>query len=147
MSITVPAAARGDYRLAKAYLSRDGSERRIFERLEDCKRRFHLALDRRSDDHFDPATDTIAWDPYSALRTTRGGRQTPALGLGHEAAHAIEDPALESRLDARADSRYDSAEERRVICGPERHAARTLGEAVRYDHRGSVYRVATPVSR
>lgn len=145
--ISIPTNARSDYELARAYLCRDSVERGLFERLEHGARRFHLAIDRRGDDRFDPNTDTIAWDPYSALRTTHGGSQSPALGLGHEIAHAVESPARESTLAARALPRYDNAEERRVIRGSERHAARTLGESVRFDHRGSTYRVATPVSR
>ena len=119
----------------------------LFARLQHSHRSFELSINRRGDDHFDPNTNTIAWDPYSALRTTHGGRQSPALGLAHELAHAAERPDREDALSAQAVNRYDTAEERRVICGPERHAARRLGEAVRYDHRGSIYRVATPVSR
>ena len=145
--ISVPAGARPDYVLAREYLSRDPVERRLFERLDRSAHHFHLRIDRRGDDHFDPDTNTIAWDPYSALRTTRGGTQSPALGLGHEVAHAVENPTREAALSARALPRYDDAEERRVIRGSECHAAHTLGEAVRFDHRGSIYRVATPVSR
>lgn len=145
--ISIPAAARADYLLARAYLCRDRVERRLFERAEASTRHFHLRIDDRSDDHFDPNTNTIAWDPYSALRTTRGGTQSPALGLGHELAHAVEAPGREAALSARILAHYDSAEERRVIRGSERHAAHTLGEGVRFDHRGTTYRVATPVSR
>jgi len=147
MAITVPPAARLDYALAKAYLARDTMERRLFERLERLPRHFHLTINHRNDDHFDPSNDTIAWDPYSALRTKRGGTQSPALGLGHEVAHAVESPARESVLMNRPLRNYDNDEERRVICGTERHAAKTLGEAIRYDHRGTTFRVATPVSR
>lgn len=145
--ISIPAAARSDYDLARAYLTRDSGERRLFQRLSSSARHFHLTINHHDDDHFDPNTNTIAWDPYSALRTTQGGTQTPALGLGHEIAHAVEAPSREDRLDARRLPRYDNAEERRVIRGSEAHAARTLGEAVRFDHGGSTYRVATPVSR
>lgn len=145
--ITVPAAARSDYDLARAYLTRDPLERRLFERLNGSVRHFRLTINHRDDDHFDPNTDTIAWDPYSALRTTQGGTQSPALGLGHEVAHAVEAPSREDRLTARRLPLYDNAEERRVIRGSESHAAHTLGEAVRFDHRGTTYRVATPVSR
>jgi hypothetical protein len=147
MAIVVPARARADFELARAYLIRDGAERRLFERLDSSARTFRLAIDRRGDDHFDPDTDTIAWDPYSALRTTRGGRQSPALGLGHEIAHAVESPRVQAELSARVRARYDNAEEARVIKGSEHHAARTLGENVRFDHRGTLYRVRTPVSR
>jgi hypothetical protein len=145
--ISVPAVARSDYELARAYLTRDPIERRLFERLDRSTRHFHLLINHRDDDHFDPDSNTIAWDPYSALRTTSGGTQSPALGLGHELAHAVEAPAREAALTARALPRYDDAEERRVIRGSERHAAHTLGEGVRFDHRGTTYRVPTPVSR
>ena len=147
MSIVLPARAQADYNLAKAYLRRDSTERRLFVSLESSRRRFRLSINHRGDDHFDPATNTIAWDPYSALRTTRGGMQSPALGLGHEVAHAVEAPAREASLSDRVRPGYDNAEEARVIRGSERHAARTLGEAVRFDHRGNLYRVHTPVSR
>jgi len=147
MSLCVPRGARSDYVLARAYLSRDPIERRLFRRLDESTRHFHLTINDRDDDHFDPQTNTIAWDPYSALRTSRGGTQSPALGLGHEVAHAVEAPSREALLARQALPRYDDAEERRVIRGSERHAARTLGEAIRYDHRGTTYRVATPVSR
>ncbi len=145
--ISIPASARSNYDLARAYLSRDPSQRHLFERIDRSARHFHLTINRRNDDHFDPNSNTIAWDPYSALRTTRGGTQSPALGLGHELAHAAEPPNREASLAARALPRYDDVEERRVIRGSEAHAARTLGEGVRFDHRGSAYRVATPVSR
>ncbi|HEX8805731.1 MAG TPA: hypothetical protein VF741_02235, partial [Candidatus Aquilonibacter sp.] len=98
-------------------------------------------------DHFDPSDDEIAWDPYSALRPTNGGRQSPALGLGHEVDHAVEDPCAESRLQDTADTRYDNAEERRVVTGSEAHAARMLGESVRHDHRGKTFRVTSPIAR
>ena len=145
--ISVPRAARADYDLAKAYLCRDPFERGIFEKLHTSHRHFRLTINRRNDDHFDPNTNTIAWDPYSAMRTTRGGTQSPALGLGHELDHAVESPSKEVSLSSQRISKYDTMEERRVIRGSERHAARTLGEATRFDHRGHCYRVATPVSR
>ena len=147
MAISIPAAARADYHLAKVYLCRDSAERRIFARAEHLQRTIRITLDRRGDDRYDPNTGTIAWDPGSALRTTRGGSQSPALGLAHELDHAVESPSREDALSNSRIAGYDTLEERRVIRGSERHAARTLGEAVRYDHRGSAYRVATPVSR
>lgn len=145
--ISVPAGARSDYNLAREYLMRDSVERRLFERLNASPRHFYLTINHRNDDHFDPNNDTIAWDPYSALRIAQGGTQSPALGLGHEVAHAVEAPSREDALTSHRLPLYDNAEERRVIRGSESHAAHTLGEAVRFDHRGSTYRVATPVSR
>jgi len=148
-TLTLPATADGVYETAKRYLSHDPREARLFDRLEHARdgRRYHLAINHRDDDHFDPSSNTITWDPYSALRTTRGGRQSPALGLGHEIDHAVERPVTQARLQAIPDARYDNAEERRVITGSERHAARVLHESVRYDHGGTTYRVASPVLR
>src|SRR5271166_1156276 len=98
-SLRVPKSVVAQYREAKAYLSRDPVERHLFSRLEHAHgRHFVLTTNRRNDDHFDPNDDTIAWDPYSALRTTRGGHQSPALGLGHEVDHAVERRSLADRL-------------------------------------------------
>ncbi|HEY1428562.1 MAG TPA: hypothetical protein VGF18_03250 [Candidatus Tumulicola sp.] len=131
---------------AERYVCRDPGERALFDRLErDPSRTYRLTVNHRNDDHFDPRTDTIAWDPYSALRTTNGGRQSPALGLGHEVAHAVEPRDIEQRLAHHRLARYDNAEERRVIRGSECRAARTLGEATRKDHDGTCYRVSSPV--
>ncbi len=148
-TLAVPRADNALYVQAKRYLSRDPVEKRLFHRLEDARdgREYHLTINHRNDDHFNPSNDEIAWDPYSALRTTRGGRQSPALGLGHEVDHAVENVRAERRLNCTPDTRYDTAEERRVIDGSERHAAKTLHESIRYDHAGSTYRVASPVCR
>lgn len=135
------------YRQARAYLCRDGWERRIFHTLQAQRQRVHLRLNSRNDDSYNADTHVLHWDPFSALRTTGGGRQSPALGLGHEADHATEPRAALLRGWNRALARYDDAEERRVIRGSEAHAARTLGEAQRHDHAGRCYRVATPVAR
>jgi hypothetical protein len=148
-TLAVPGADDALYKQAKAYLSRDPREAKLFSKLEHARdgRTYHLTVNHRNDDHFDPSDDEIAWDPYSALRTTNGGRQSPALGLGHEVDHAVEDPRTEERLQDTPDVRYDNAEERRVIAGSETHAARTLGECVRRDHSGTTYRVSSPVAR
>ncbi|MEO6912846.1 MAG: hypothetical protein ABI182_02340 [Candidatus Baltobacteraceae bacterium] len=145
--IAIPASAAHDFRSARKYLARDPIERNIFHRLEMSKTRFHLWINHRNNDSFDPNTDTIAWDPGSALRTTGGGRQSPALGLGHEADHAAEDPKINQHLSSIPDRHYDNKEERRVITGSERHAARILGESIRHDHGGTTYRVDAPTDR
>ena len=148
-TLAVPRSDDAVYQQAKTYLSRDPVEAKLFRALEHSLdgRQYELTINNRNDDHFDPNDDEIAWDPYSALRTTNGGKQSPALGLGHEVDHAIEDPRVADRLRNTPDPCYDNAEERRVIMGSERHAARTLGESVRYDHGGSTYRVNSPVTR
>ena len=147
-SLEVPATAEESYEIAKAYLCKDTLERQLFYRLEHAHSRdYTLSINDRNDDHYDPNSNTIAWDPYSALRTTSGGRQSPALGLGHEIDHAVENARTADRLRNTPDSKFDTAEEHRVIMGSEAHAARTLGEGVRRDHGGNTYRVASPIAR
>ena len=147
-SLDVPATAENAYDMSKSYLCKDSVERRLFDRLEHAGRKHYtLQINYRNDDHYDPDSNTIAWDPYSALRTTSGGRQSPALGLGHEIDHAVEKVRIAERLRNTPNLRYDNAEERRVISGSEAHAARTLGEDIRHDHGGRTYRVASPIAR
>jgi len=145
-SLRVPAFAERDFRSATRYLGRDSVMRHVLERVEHSRTEYTLRIVHNGADRYEPDTHTVVWDPLSALRTTAGGRQSPALGLGHELAHAAARPA---RFDAgyvRRLRAYDNAEERRVIRGAEAHAARTLGEATRWDHRGTAYRVASPVA-
>ncbi|HET7813221.1 MAG TPA: hypothetical protein VFL13_02480 [Candidatus Baltobacteraceae bacterium] len=145
--LDIPAAMRADYSLAAAYLSRDRTAAGVLHAIRTTHRAIHLRTALHGNDRFDSMTNTVYWDPYSALRTTQGGRQSPALGLVHELAHAALQPRREASLDSQSVAKYDTMEERRVIRGVERASARTLGESMRTDHRGSVYRVATPVSR
>lgn len=141
-SLSVARRIDGDYVAAKAYLSRDPVEAALFARLERAPaRHYRLEGDARALDYFNAASDVIVWDPHSALRTTGGGRQSPALGLGHEVDHAVAPRSLSRKLAGSPSRRYDDDEERRVITGSERHAAKVLGEGVRYDHRGDPYRV------
>lgn len=148
-NLDVPRDGEQQYEEAKSYLDRDLVERRLFQRLEHPGdgRHYILQINSRNEDYFDPRSNTIGWDPYSALRTTLGGGQSPALGLGHEVDHAVENRSKAARLMNHFDPRYDNAEERRVILGSETEAARTLGEDTRRDHGGSVYRVNSPVLR
>jgi hypothetical protein len=146
-SLLIPLAAQRRVDEALGYLTRDASVRSIVERLEHSPVEHRIAIDHRHVDAYQPWNHTIRWDPTSALRTSGGGRQSPALGLAHELDHAALDDRTYARLQhARVDG-YDSAEERRVITGSERHAARTLHESVRYDHRGGVYRVGGTTQR
>jgi hypothetical protein len=142
-------SARTDplYEQAKRYLDRDPVERAIFHKLEHEPHQVHLRANSHNDDSYDAQTRTVHWDPYSALRTTRGGHQSPALGLGHEADHATCNARVLTDGWNHPVRAYDDAEERRVILGSETHAARTLGEATRHNHAGSCYRVATPTAR
>jgi hypothetical protein len=145
-SLAVAASARHDFDAAVAYLRRDPVERTLFDRLEHGAQHVTLTTNRHDADYFDPETHAIHWDPHSALQTGSGGRQSPALGLGHEVDHAVHDGPREWQRAQTFDPRFDTAEERRVITGSERHAAHTLGEGVRTDHAGVTYRVDSPTA-
>jgi hypothetical protein len=144
-SLVVPARAEADFEAAANYLARDPGMHDVIQRAEHLPADVYLTLNDRGNDSYDAFSRTLAWDPHSALRTTRGGGQSPALGLGHELDHASIDPRIAFEGGARYDPVYGNREERRVIEGSERAAARTLGESPRYDHGGSLYRVASPV--
>jgi hypothetical protein len=108
---------------------------------------FHLEIIHDGNDRYDPQTRTVYWDPKSALQTTDGGQQSPALGLGHEIAHATGNRRDTAVLSNTTDGRYDNKEERRVIRNYESPAARELHESLRYDHGGTPYNVDCPTCR
>jgi RHS repeat-associated protein len=132
----------GDVAAAKRYLSGSKEMRAVLKAFESGH--FHLEIIHDGNDRYDPATRTVYWDPHSALQTTAGGHQTPALGLGHEMAHATGNRHNNAVLSNTPDQRYDTKEERRVIRNYENPAARELGESPRYNHAGTPYNVACP---
>ena len=135
-----------DYQQAINYLRADPGMARIINALESSSTVYTVITNNVDDDSYSYSTRTIYWDPHSALCTTSGGTQSPALGLGHEAAHA-KGGFFGQLLNYIPWPAYDTLEERRVIVGPETTAAGTLGEGIRTDHAGQPYRVATPTSR
>jgi len=145
-SLRVEASARADFDAAVKYLRADSVERSLFDRLEHGSHDVRLVTNAHGNDEYDPNTHTIHWDPHSALETTCGTRQSPALGLGHEVDHAVYDAEHGSQLAYVPDASFDTAEERRVITGSEQHAARTLGEGIRHDHAGRAYHVPSPTA-
>jgi hypothetical protein len=146
-SLYVAANADRAFGAAAAYLGRDAVMRGIIDKAEHASAPLHLKVNRHDDDSYDPNSRTVNWDPHSALVTTGGGRQSPALGLGHELDHATVGSRIRDLGSEIPDRAYDDREERRVILGSERHAAKTLGEATRHDHGGSTYYVASPIAR
>jgi antirestriction protein ArdC len=145
-SLAVPLSGQRHVDAAFAYLARDPAARAVIERAERCRTPHRIVIDHHGRDAYRPSARAIVWDPHSAMRVGNG-RQSPALGLVHELAHALARPQAFDRLVNREVPRYDNAEERRVIAGAERHAARTLHEAVRHDHRGTLYRVRDATMR
>jgi len=138
----------GDYQTAVSYLNRDPGMVQIIQDLNASPTIFTVVPNSINNDSYNPTTHTINWDPHSALRCTSGGRQSPALGLGHEMAHG--DAGWWDRLVGGMTvgaGNYDNWEEWRVIAGPETSAANTLGEDTRTDHRGTPYPVGGPTQR
>ncbi|HVX92554.1 MAG TPA: M91 family zinc metallopeptidase, partial [Candidatus Dojkabacteria bacterium] len=80
---------------------------------------------------YDSKTKTLNWNPKLGLVTQDGVRLSPATVLNHEGDHAaddIKDPSGHSQRRGTPDSKYDNAEEKRVIQGVEQITAFLLGE-------------------
>ena len=134
-----------DIQAARQYLSGSAEMRSVMAAFDSGH--IHIKIIHDGNDRYDPNTRTVYWDPHSALRTTTGGHQTPALGLGHEMAHATGNHRQYDTLSSRPDARYANKEERRVIRNYENPAARQLGESLRYNHAGTTYNVNCPTCR
>jgi RHS repeat-associated protein len=124
-----------EYNKAINYLRQDTGMAGIINDLEASSTVYNVRFNPWGDDSFDPQTNTISWDPHSGCDvSSEEGTQSAALGLGHEMAHA-QHPFFGNLLALIPAGRYDNWEELRVIGGPERTAAKTLGEPTRPDHQ------------
>jgi hypothetical protein len=142
-----------DWEMTKSYLAKDSVMRGIIAQGDKLNIRVipnnqNITQVRNTG----PKGPTIIdYDPHSGLRTTEGGRQSPALGAGHEMDHAMRRETDRNGYERdrlpRSDKQYDKREERRVIDGSEAHAAKTLGEDRRFDHKGTPFRTDSPISR
>lgn len=136
------------YSEAIAYLQRDAVMARIIWQLQQSRRVYTVSFIRNGGDAY--GNRKVMWDPTSSLRTTSGGCQSAALGLGHELAHASEQDrypywfAKEERVPA---GPYGNQVERWAITGPETSAARKLGEPTRSNHSGRPRHEADATSR
>jgi hypothetical protein len=74
----------------------------------------------------------VHWNPTAGLMIN-GQLQSPAMGLIHELAHALN---WSLRIPHLPDPQYDNSEERRVIVEIETVVARELGEPSRTSHSG-----------
>ena len=106
-------------------------------------------------DHYSPKSNTIKYHPQSGLLITdENGNsiekgQSPALGLLHELGHSYIDLYMtkEDKQEMSSfDNQYDLKEERWVIENIETPAAKILGEGVRYNHDGYIYRTNNSTS-
>ncbi len=146
LRIVVAGGNMADYQQAVTYLNGDSGMANIIHDLDASSTTYTIVYNNADDDSYDPSTHMIHWDPHSALRCSGGGKQTPALGLGHEMAHA-DQPWYWDLIGWVPWPGYDNLEERRVIVGPETDAAHTLGEGTRTDHGGTTYTVPSPISK
>src|SRR5689334_18457332 len=102
-TLRVPRSAMREFNRAQKHFSKDSEAERILRHLEHAHKHYTLRIVHNGNDNFNPETRTICWDPYSALRTSGGGKQSPALGLLHEKDHAYENdvaPCKQARLQA-----------------------------------------------
>lgn len=149
-SLRVEPSIDRDFNAVETYLRGDSIMRRTFDHLEHARQPTYVVEDAstpRCADAYQSNERRIWWNPTVAHHFADGGRQSPALALAHEAAHADESDDARARLASHNVPKYDNAEERRVIAGPESHAARSLGESVRHSHRATAYHVDNPTHR
>ncbi|MDP9024115.1 MAG: hypothetical protein M3N13_01905 [Candidatus Eremiobacteraeota bacterium] len=99
------------------------------------------------DNSVDQFNGTLHWDATAGTVPDGGSRrsvQSPALGLLHEASHALrfvtDRVGLYKDLNT-SNAKYGNEEERRVIEGMESENARSLGQPVRDSHAGTHCRV------
>jgi hypothetical protein len=102
-----------------------------------------------NDAYFD-STNTIDWDPKSGLAiqdnkgNLTGATQSAALGLIHEADHAVNLQKKITNYDSKSkDFPYGNSEEKRVITGTEKRIAKDLGEPIRTNHNGQPVTLGT----
>ena len=146
------AALQQQYASVKAYLAVSGADfvlKALDARAEVVTIRETSGLGEHADE-FDPASNTIYWNPYAALVTSSGGSLSPATMLSHEADHALDwllDPVGHAARSRETDAQFERAEERRVIQGSEAKVAQLKGEDRRNDHKGNYVHVESAIDR
>lgn len=119
----------------------------IIDELKNSPDTYTIRTNNNFVDQYNASTRTIDWDPHGAWRTTRGGMQSPALGLAHEMGHAAISDELLMLLTWVPMLFFENLEEARVILLIEDVAALSLGESLRCGHGGTPYWVPTPTWR
>gem|GEM_PF-3348641 len=124
--------------LALSYLDRSPKGNAVMQQVADKNVTINIVHD--GSDSYRSSTNTINWDPNSALTVlTSGvgsvGVQSAALGLAHEGAHAI-DPNLASN-SATPDPQYGDLAEKYAV-EQENIIASDLGEPQRFNHGGNL---------
>jgi hypothetical protein len=130
--------------LALSYLDRSPEANAIIQQAVDAH--VIIKIVHNSVNEYDPDTNTITWDPGSALTIkTSGigsvGVRSSAVILLHEAAHAT-DPDVRNNLLI-PDPQYGNAAER-YAAGKENLVSSYLGEPQRFNHDGQYLRESNP---
>ena len=122
--------------------------------LEQSDKIYYIAESTEEGSYYDPRTNTILWNPLSALLTNELHELSPTTILNHEVDHALQHDINPEQIMLDFKKRvpdYGNVEERRVITGSEQETAQKLGEikageVTRKDHLGTVYETIDPTS-
>jgi hypothetical protein len=136
---------------ALAYLEQVPLMQSIIQSAEEHGTLIKMVFAPTNHDIYDRNENVIVWNPTQALAAAEfnGALQSPAMGLGHEFAHAgpfQQTPVAASDAAYTPDWRYDNLEEAHATA-IERLTAAVLGEPLRISHRGIPVRVTGPLDR
>jgi hypothetical protein len=134
-----------DVQTALNFLKGDTEMATIISDLEKSGQKLTISYVNNGRNSYNKMSNKIEWDPHTAFLTKNGGKVSPSLALGHELAHA-QGRLKGTTAEPERVPDYGSAEERRVITGPERHAALTFHQGVRNEHDAAPYKVDGPLS-
>ncbi|EEX2835693.1 RHS repeat protein [Escherichia albertii] len=141
-----------DFNQAVEYLKQDSQMKETIDFLSSSEETINIEYIEGTNGRFNSNNMTIYWNSRESLFCStelNSKSQSPALGLGHEFAHAqyyLLDKENFMALLSRTDKKYDNKEEERVITIIESRAAKTLDECVRGAHSGlPFYRVDGPL--
>ncbi|EMW1233375.1 hypothetical protein AAEL64_003986 [Escherichia coli] len=141
-----------DFNQAVEYLKQDSQMKETIDFLSSSEETINIEYIEGTNVRFNSNNMTIYWNNRASLFCStelNSKSQSPALGLGHEFAHAqyyLLDKENFMALLSRTDKKYENKEEARVITIIESRAAKTLGECTRGAHSGlPFYRVDGPL--
>ncbi|EOB6273784.1 RHS repeat-associated core domain-containing protein, partial [Escherichia coli] len=141
-----------DFNQAVEYLKQDSQMKETIDFLSSSEETINIEYIEGTNVRFNSNNIAIYWNSRASLFCStelNSKSQSPALGLGHEFAHAqyyLLDKENFMALLSRTDKKYENKEEARVITIIESRAAKTLGECTRGAHSGlPFYRVDGPL--
>ncbi|RZY15631.1 RHS repeat protein [Escherichia coli] len=141
-----------DFNQAVEYLKQDSQMKETIDFLSSSEETINIEYIEGTNVRFNSNNMAIYWNSRASLFCStelNSKSQSPALGLGHEFAHAqyyLLDKENFMALLSRTDKKYENKEEARVITIIESRAAKTLGECTRGAHSGlPFYRVDGPL--